>query len=180
MSTNISVHKASTPNETSQPISLSPFIDLDQKLDEFEKRFESLIPPSMEAFFPHGWMHPSNWELPILSRNGNGNSKTLRVDVLDRDEDVVVRAEIPGVAKKDLELEATDTTLLIKGSTTEEKTETQKQFFKHEMLHGEFSRTVFLPTPVVGDLAKAKCSNGVLEVTIPKMEATKRHPIKVD
>ncbi|GAO35371.1 heat-shock protein Hsp20 [Sulfuricella sp. T08] len=57
----------------------------------------------METFFPHGWMRPFLWERPLMSEPALPfEGKLPRVDVIDRDEEVLVRAEVPGVNKKDL------------------------------------------------------------------------------
>lgn len=103
-----------------------------------------------------------------------------RVDIIDRDEEIVVRAEIPGVDKKDLDVSLTDNTVTIKGSTHQEQKEEQGNYFRSEMARGSFARSVTLPGNVDGAGAKASFKDGVLELSLPKTENSKRRSIKVE
>lgn len=103
-----------------------------------------------------------------------------KVDVIDRDDEVVVRAEIPGVAKDDLDISVTDNTVTIKGETKRESKEEKGDYYRCEISRGTFARTLPLPANVDSDSAKAKFEDGVLELTIPKVEKAKRRTIKVD
>ncbi len=140
--------------------------------DEMERLFERL--------FPRGWLRPLGWEpltwheMAPLFEGG-----MPKIDVIDRDKDIVVRAEIPGVEKKDLEVSLSENLLTIKGKTGHEMKEEKGDYSRCEMSRGEFTRTIALPAPVLGDKAKAEVKDGVLELTLPKVEESKRMAIKV-
>lgn len=135
----------------------------------------------MESFFPRHWMRPFRWEMPSWAELGAPlEMKMPRVDVIDRDDEVVVKAEIPGVGKDDLEVSMTDTTVTIKGCTSHESKEEKGNYFRSEISRGSFSRTVALPSDVDSDRAKAVFKDGILELIIPKVEKSKRKTIPIE
>jgi HSP20 family protein len=140
---------------------LSPFEEMDRML---------------ESFFPRGWMRPSRWEIPSWGMAAG----YPRVDVIDRDDEVLVRAEIPGISKDDLEISVNESHVTIKGTAAHEEEEERGDFYRCEIARGAFSRTIALPAEVDGERAKARFNNGLLELTIPKVEKSKRHTIKVE
>jgi HSP20 family protein len=142
---------------------LSPFEEMDRM---------------MESFFPRGWMRPFRWELPHWPELRE--LRMPKVDVIDRADQVVVKAEVPGVDKKDLEVSMTENTVTIKGKTSHEEKEEKGDYYRCEISRGAFTRTVALPSDI--DTAKAKASfrDGILELTIPKVEKSKRRMISVD
>jgi HSP20 family protein len=150
---------------------LSPFEEMDRMFDDFFSRgmrplwgdFDRLF----EGFLPRR-------ARPVLE------TRFPRVDVLDRDEDVLVRAELPGVEKKDLDISVTDNTVTIKGSTKHEEEETRGEYYRCEISRGAFARTVSLPAEVDSDKCKAQFKEGILELTMPKIERSKRRTIKVE
>ncbi len=144
-----------------------------QPFDEFERFFD--------RFFRRGGLRPFDWERPLLGDLFERfENRMPRVDVIDRDEDVLVRAEIPGVDKKDLDISMTDNMLTIKGSTVGEPKETKgDQFYRCEIAHGAFSRSVSIPTNVDTAQACASMKDGVLEIILPKVEGSKRKTISV-
>jgi HSP20 family protein len=106
--------------------------------------------------------------------------KTPKVDVIDRDKEVIVKAELPGVDKKDVDVSVTRNTVTIKGTTSHEEKEEKGDYYRCEMSRGSYSRTVMLPADVAEDKASAKFRDGVLELTLPKLEETKRRTIEVE
>ena len=103
-----------------------------------------------------------------------------RVDVIERDDETVVHAELPGVDKDDLEVTLADDVLTIRASTGEEKREEKGNYYRREIVRGAFSRTIRLPTDVDGEHAKSKFKNGVLVVKAPKLKKARRRVIKID
>jgi HSP20 family protein len=135
----------------------------------------------MENFFPRQWLRPFRWEMPTWSELGAPlDVRSPRVDIIDRDNDIVVKAEIPGVKKEDLDVSMTDTTVTIKGSTSHEEKQEKGNYYRCEITRGSFSRTVALPANVDTDKAKAVFNDGILELTIPKVEKAKRKSITVE
>jgi len=141
--------------------------------EEMERMFEQ--------FMGRRWMHPFRWENPLWSEMAKSmEMRVPSVDVIDREDEVVVRAEIPGVEKDNLEVSLNDDRLTIKGSTREEKEEKEAgEYTRREMSRGSFTRVVTLPANVDGENAKASFKDGVLEMTLPKLKPSKRTRINV-
>ncbi|MDH5371185.1 MAG: Hsp20/alpha crystallin family protein, partial [Gammaproteobacteria bacterium] len=100
--------------------------------------------------------------------------------VIERDGEIVVKAMMPGVEKKDIEISMTKNTVTISGKTSHEEKEEKGNYYRHEISKGSYMRTLSLPENVNEDKAKAKFKDGMLELTIPKMEVSHRRNIKVD
>ena len=145
---------------------LSPF-------DNIEKIFEDFFPRSMLRQFKNEWPSTSTLAAPFEGR-------MPKVDVIDRDDEIFVRAELPGVDKKDIDISMTDYTLTIKGETKKQEKEEKGDYYRCETSQGSYIRTLSLPAEVNSDKAKSSFKDGVLELTLPKMERAKRRTIKVD
>lgn len=102
-----------------------------------------------------------------------------RVDILDKDDSLVVRAEMPGVKKEDLEITIAGNRLTFEAKRDFEKEEKKEEFYRHEMAYGRLFRIVDLPVEVMGDDVKAKMKDGIVEVYLPKVEAITPHKVKV-
>lgn len=151
--------------EETKPVparTLSPF-------EELDRLFESA--------FPRGWLRPMRWEWPSWAEF---ERRFPKVDVIDRDNEIVVKAEVPGVDKKDIEVTTTDNTVTIKGKTSHEEKEEKGDYYRCEISRGAFSRTVALPGEVDGTQAKASFKDGVLELVLPKQAKSKRVSVKID
>ncbi len=149
----------------SRPRTLSPF-------EEMDRLFESV--------FPRGWLRPMRWEWPSLGELAAPFEGRLpKVDVVDRDNDILVRAELPGVDKKDVDISITDNTVTIHATTRRESTEEEGEYYRREISTGAFSRTLALPAEVDADGAKASFKDGILELTVPKVAKAKRRRIEV-
>lgn len=134
-----------------------------------------------DSYFPGGWMRPFRVDWPEWAQGSAPfEGKTPKVDVIDRDSEVVVKAELPGVDKKDIDLSVTRTTVSIKATTSHEDKEEKGDYYRCEMSRGVFARTVMLPADVAEDKAKAKFKDGVLELILPKLEQTQRRNITVE
>ena len=133
-----------------------------------------------DNFMRRGWMRPWRFEWPSFPELTTLESKMPKVDVVERDNEIVVRAEVPGVDKKDLDVSVSDNAVTIKGSTRHEEKEEKGDYYRHEISAGAFSRMVVLPANVDGSRAKANFKDGMLERTLPKVEKAKRHSIKLD
>ena len=134
-----------------------------------------------EGFFPHGWMRPTHGEWPAWAGlEAPFEGRMPKVDVMDRDDEVVVRAELPGVEKDDLDISLTDDSVTIKATTKQESEEEKGDYHRREISQGSFSRMIALPASVQGDQAKARFKDGILELTLPKKTPAKRHSIKVE
>lgn len=101
------------------------------------------------------------------------------VDVVETNDTVVVKAELPGMEPKDVDISVSGGKLTIKGERKAEKEEKGKTFYRMERCYGSFSRTIELPASVEADKAKADYKNGVLEITLPKTEQVKAKKIPI-
>jgi HSP20 family protein len=103
-----------------------------------------------------------------------------KVDIIDHDNEVEVQAALPGVKKEDLDVTINNQMITIRTSTKEEKKEEEKgKYFRREITRGEFQRTLSLPDNVDDANAKASFKDGILTVTIPKTEKSKRKTIEI-
>ena len=94
---------------------------------------------------------------------------TLAVDVSEDDQNVYVRASLPGFAKEDVSIEVHDSVLSIKAEHTEEKEESTEKFYRRERRFGSTSRSIALPSPVREGEATAELKDGVLTVRVPRV-----------
>jgi HSP20 family protein len=101
------------------------------------------------------------------------------VEVSDTKDTVVVKAQVPGVSKEQIQVTVSEGVLTIKGETKEEEKKEEKNYTRREFHYGAFSRTVSLPAGVQGEKATARLKDGVLEITIPKSEEARVKEIPV-
>jgi HSP20 family protein len=131
-----------------------------------------------EDFFDKRWLRPWSREWPgfesILEKKGP------KVDVVDREHEIFVRAELPGMRKEDIEVSVSDDSLSVKGSSRKEEESEEGDYHRREISSSYVARTVPLPARVRGDEAKATLRDGMLEVTIPKAEDSKRRRVEVE
>jgi HSP20 family protein len=133
-----------------------------------------------DHFMSRNWLSPFNFDWP---RKGfldtDLETKVPQVDIIDRDSELVIRCEVPGVDKKDLDVSMTGNTVTIAGAThRDEKTE-KGDYYRREISSGSFSRTLSLPCEVDSDKAKASFKDGLLELTAPKTTVVKRRKIEL-
>lgn len=144
----------------------SPWDELERWFDEFGR---------------HGWMHPFGRRWPEFAAGmAPFTTRLPRTDILDREKDIVVRAELPGVAKEEVEVTLTDHSVMIKAHTKHEDKEAEGEYFRREMSYGGYQRTLELPDIVEDEKARATFKNGVLELTIPKLEKTPKRTVRVE
>jgi HSP20 family protein len=101
------------------------------------------------------------------------------VDMVDEKDEIVVKADLPGLDQKDIEVTVQDGTLMIRGERKEEKEEKKEGYYYAERSYGTFVRSLTLPTGVEADKVKASFAKGVLEVHLPKAKEAKGRTIEV-
>ena len=102
------------------------------------------------------------------------------VEIYDRKNEIVFRAELPGVKKEDIDLSITKDSLTLKGEIKKEEEEAGTVYYASEISYGSFARTVALPVEVESEKAKATFKDGVLELVLPKQEEAKPKEIKIE
>jgi len=99
--------------------------------------------------------------------------------VSETDEALTVKAELPGIAEKDIDISISDGILTIKGEKKHEKEEEKACYHTVERRYGSFSRTMRLPTDVDSEKVDATFKDGVLRLALPKSEASKPRKIEI-
>ena len=101
------------------------------------------------------------------------------VDVYDNDDNIVLKAEIPGIDKKDIEVDVKGRVLTLKGERSSDNEVKEDNYYRRERCFGKFERAFTLPVNVELDKIKANYKDGVLEIEIPKPEEKKPKQITV-
>lgn len=126
----------------------------------------------MERLFDRFW----EGDFPELVPVGEWSP---RLDLSETKDALVVRAEIPGMEAKDVQISLQDQVLTIKGEKKQEKEEEDEHHYRSERSHGVFARSVRIPVPVEREKVTAKFKNGLLTVTLPKAAAAKETTIPI-
>jgi HSP20 family protein len=101
------------------------------------------------------------------------------IDVSETKNEIVVKAELPGMDPKDIDISLSDGSLVLKGEKKHEKEEKEENYHFIERSYGSFVRSVPLPAEVKHDKINASYKNGVLKVVLPKSEESKKKEIKI-
>jgi len=103
------------------------------------------------------------------------------VDIFQTDQhEVVLKAELPGVKREDIDLKVENNTLTIKGERRQEKSVAKEHYHRVERCYGAFGRSFSLPNTIDSEKVRAEYRDGVLTVTLPLREEAKPRQIKVD
>jgi HSP20 family protein len=146
----------------------NPYGELETMSRNMDKLFEEFFETAPRRYRPL-W-HRLNPEIVVPN-----------VDMYDKKNEVVVKAELPGMTKDHIDLTINDGSLILKGEVKKEEEEVKEEdYFSRERSYGEFTRTIALPVGVDTEKAKATLKNGILEITLPKKEEAKPKEIKVE
>ena len=137
---------------------------------------------SMEEFFedfpPRRWMEtyePFGLKWPM----GIDFERSFRLDILDRDKELLVRGELPGIERDEIEVTISGKYLTIEAERKFEKEDKDDKFIRHELGFGQLVRTVALPVEVDAEKIHAELKDGILTVRLPKIQAVERRTVKV-
>ena len=128
---------------------------------------------AMDRLFEDSFIQP-RFFAPL--REGFGQ---LPLDVVENDNDIVVKASVPGIKPDELDITIVGDTLTIKGEIKAQTKEEKDNYLVRERRWGTFQRTLTLPVEVQADKARAEFENGVLTLNLPKVEEIKPKQIKV-
>jgi len=102
------------------------------------------------------------------------------VDVLEKDNSIIVRAEVPGLKKEDIEVTATEDSISLRGEFKREEEAKEEGYFRREMRSGRFFRTIPMPSAINRDQVRASFRDGILEITAPKAEEAQARETKIE
>src|SRR5574339_12496 len=129
---------------------------------------------AMDRLFDDAFTQPFS-----LIRNGGSTRASLPVDMYQTDDDVVVRAVVPGLRPEDVQINVTGDVLTIRSQVKQEEEKKERTWHMREHRLGSFERSVALPVHVVPEKATAEFENGILIVTLPKAEEVKPKTITI-
>jgi HSP20 family protein len=138
-----------------------PFRDMVSIQDEMNKLFDDFLGrPLMRTEWSEGVWNPS-------------------VDISETKDNVLIKAEMPGLNKEDVKISMQDNMLTLTGEKKQEKEEKETNYHRIERSYGAFSRSFSLPTSVKSDKIRATYKDGILSITLPKTEEVKPKEIPI-
>ena len=140
---------------------ISPWGDVDRMFEDFLGR-------RPWPFWPEPWRPTAAMKIT-----------TPAVDLYEEKDDIVVKAELPGMEKDNIEVNLSGHRLTIKGERKQEEEVKKEGYYRAERSYGSFLRTLELPSEVQTDKAKAAFKNGILEIRLPKTEEAMKKEAKV-
>ena len=105
---------------------------------------------------------------------------TPPVDIYETPDTIVIKAELPGVSREDIEIQIDDNTLTLKGERRFSKDVQEEGYLRIERTYGSFHRCFTLPATIQQEKIRAVCRDGVLELALPKAEGSKPKRIAID
>ena len=142
--------------------------ELNAPESDMDRMFENFLGRRLRPFWPQRW-----WPAASMKIN------TPAVDLYEEKDDIVVKAELPGMEKDNIEVNLSDRRLTIKGEKKQEQEVKKEGYYRSERSYGSFVRTLELPREVQTDKVKAAFKNGTLEIRLPKTEEAKKKETKV-
>lgn len=131
-----------------------------------QDRFNRMFNDTLSRFFDDGELGTRTW--------------APAVDIFETDHDVVLKAELPGIDPKYVEVRVEDGTLYLKGQRKFENEVNEENYHRVERSYGSFTRSFALPSMVNSEKAKAEYKDGLLTLTLPKREEAKPKTIQID
>ncbi|MFB0506415.1 MAG: Hsp20/alpha crystallin family protein [Thermodesulfobacteriota bacterium] len=147
-----------------------------------------MVQKELTPWRPFGELSSLRREMDRLWENFFGERPLTRMwerewapslDVSETRDNFVVKAEVPGIDAKDIDISLTGDVLTIKGEKRQEKEEKEEDYHLVERSYGSFSRSVRLPAEVESNKIKASYKNGILNITLPKSEKVKAKEVKI-
>lgn len=134
----------------------SNWFDIDKSIENFRKDMEKAFSSFPSMHFP---------SMPKMAQTS--------CDVIDEGNQFRVKMDVPGVKKNEIKLEVTDNSLVVSAEHKEESEEKKKNYLTKERSHVSYFRTLPMSENVVSGKVKAKLTDGVLDITLPKSNPTK-------
>jgi HSP20 family protein len=129
---------------------------------------------AMDRLFDDAFTRPFS-----VVRNGGATWSALPIDMYETNDDVVVRAVVPGFLPENVQISVTGDVLTIRGELKREENQRDRAWHIREHRLGSFERSIALPVRVVSNQASAEFENGILTITLPKAEEVKPKSITI-
>jgi HSP20 family protein len=159
------VAQSSKGKRQQQPSERSPLAEMARWQQQMERRFADLFSGRITRL----WDESAESEITEPA-----------IDLYEEGDEVVVKAEMPGMTKDNIHISFADNVLTIRGEKKKEEEDQGKDYYRAERVYGAFVRSIVLPAEVYPEKASALFKNGVLEIRLPKSEAAKKKEIKVN
>jgi HSP20 family protein len=140
---------------------LTPFRDFERMTKEMDRFWDSFLGGTLRK------------------RGDDGTEWFPSLDVSETKNELVVKAEVPGMDPKDIDISLSDGMLTIKGEKRQEKEEKEADYHLVERSHGSFTRSILLPADIQSEKIRASYKDGILKITLPKSEGAKKKEIKI-
>lgn len=132
-----------------------------------------------DTFFRSPLAEPFGFRRPVFRELEALDVGLPAIDLIDREGELVVRAELPGVKKDDIDLTLTDDSLAIVVEREAKSEQKEDRFYRAELSRESMARTIYFPVEVDSNKAKAHLEDGILEIIVPKLTKAKRRTVKV-
>ncbi|MBI3965247.1 MAG: Hsp20/alpha crystallin family protein [Chloroflexi bacterium] len=128
------------------------------------------------------WPFRSMWERGLPRLIGETTAWAPKIDVFEKNGDMVVKAELPGIRKEDIQITLEEGYLVLRGERKAESEVKEQDYYRSERSYGQFYRCVPIPSTVKPEQVKARFDDGVLEVRLPKpiVQVPQPTPIKIN
>lgn len=120
------------------------------------------------------------WETESPFGQLSGEMKSMSIDLVESDDEFVVTADLPGFERDEVEIQVTDHTLRIEAEHEEVTEESEEEYLRRERRHESMRRSIRLPDEVDKEGVSARMKNGVLTVTLPRLEAEEARSIDIE
>lgn len=126
-----------------------------------------------DRFFDDNFYRMTPWE------NSAFTTRNIPLDISEKDDQVLVKASIPGIKPEELHVEVDDEVLRIWGDVKDETEQKEEDYYLREHHYGRIERMASLPYPVMAEKAKAEFKDGILNLSLPKAAESRRKEIKI-
>lgn len=148
-----------------------------RELDTLRQQIDRMFDDLLHSHAAEGGFGLHN--MPFFSKT-NGTNWAPAIELQETDTEIILKTEVPGVDIKDLDVQVSQEAVSIAGEHRDEQQTEEKGVFRSEFHYGHFQRVIPLHVPVQNDQVKAEFKQGILTLTMPKVEPEKRKVVKVN
>ncbi|MBI5453042.1 MAG: Hsp20/alpha crystallin family protein [Deltaproteobacteria bacterium] len=134
----------------------------------------------MDKIWDDVFASPRRVEVPWRRPAERGGVASPAVDIIDKPNEIIVKAEMPGVAKENIDISMQEGTLTLKGEIKEEAEKENGEYSYSERTYRYYSRAINIPVKIAAEAIKATLKDGILSVHLPKAEDLQPKKIKVE